>query len=663
MFSSLTLQKRLLLSVILSGSIFILFGLLYVLKYQTQLADSVMQERSQSLNLVLEERMKSKEDFGLGLAMGIANNQQLQEYFSNNQREEAFNLLTSLIKNFADNTNFRGLRVQMHTAKGDSWLRSWNLEPTNASLLFRPSIKRVIAEKRPFVTSNELGSTGYSIKALAPIFYQGHYLGSLELLQGVGSVSRDFETDKQVYILLLNNEIAGVAPTLRNNTRVGNYLLPNDRWFTQHTKDFASSLNLDELKAAEPLDKTGAIRHLSGASYQQQGKWFSVQIPIVDTDNKVIGMHLLGEPAARVEALVSNAAKAAWLFLFLVVVLVLGMGIAISLQVQMNIVKPVAKSVRRLQEVKNDLTLRLTRKNKDELYSLFEAFNLHTTTLAGVVGEVAQTSSSLATASEQMLANSKHSRNLSSSQLLEIDLVASAANEMAHSSVEVTEHAHATLEATHQTQEQALAGQREVTNTTEAVAKLAQEMHSMLSVIERLDTGSQNIGKVIETIADVADQTNLLALNAAIEAARAGEQGRGFAVVADEVRQLASRTQEATGEIHRIIADLQVAATDVSNAITQGAEQAEACATQAKAAAGALENINLGVNSVIEHGLQIVESTKEQSKVAEEVSQSMIRIKDMATESSEAAKQTEDVNQSLVKRAEMLSGLVSKFKI
>ncbi len=339
------------------------------------------------------------------------------------------------------------------------------------------------------------------------------------------------------------------------------------------------------------------------------------------------------------------------------------MGSTITWQIQRSVVRPIARSVEHLKNMENDLTLRLSVKHKDELGSLFGAFNQHTQTLAEVITEVTETANSLAASANQMLQSGQQSLDLANSQLGETDQVASASNQMAASSIEVAEHAEATLQATETAQAQTLAGQEEVSSTINAINDLAEQMNSMLSVIERLDSGSQNIGKVIETISAVAEQTNLLALNAAIEAARAGEHGRGFAVVADEVRQLASRTQEATGEIHRIIAEVQAAAADVSNVIHQGTKQAQSCVAQAEAAGKALNNISLSVVSVNDHGLQIAQAAREQSNVASEISQSMVRINGLATESSHSTEQTQTVNLALVARAEALEVLVKKFKL
>lgn len=645
MFKLLTLRQRLLTTIVLSGSAFLIFGLLYVLDYRNTLIEKVMQERSDSLKVVLNERLKAKEEFGLGLAVMLANNQLIQEYIYADVREEALGVINKIVKNFADSTNYRGLRIQIHTAEGRSWLRNWNPKVYGDDLLFRVSIKKMMAEKRPFAISDEIGQAGFAVRGLAPIFYDGQYLGSLEVLQGVGSVSRDFEADKQAYIMLFNKSL-NESSSISNNHTIGEYVLANNNWFNQRTRDFAGSINLNNFQQVES---------------QLATDWFATQVPILNNKGQVIGIHLLGESSKIISKQVAMATGAVWLFMGLLAALILGMGSIITWQVQRSVVKPIARSIKRLKSMENDLTVRLTAKYKDELGSLFNAFNQHTQTLAEVIGEVTETANDLATSADQMLENSQQSRHLANAQLAETDQVASASNQMAASSVEMAEHADATLNVTEKAQAQTSAGQVVVSNTIKAINDLSQQMNSMLSVIQRLNTGSENIGKVIETISAVAEQTNLLALNAAIEAARAGEHGRGFAVVADEVRQLASRTQQATGEIDRIIAEVQAAAIDVSTVINQGTQQADACVNQAAAAGEALNNISLSVALVRDHGLQIAQAAREQSNVASEISQSMVRINDLATESSHSTEQTQAVNLALVARAEALEALVKKF--
>lgn len=647
MFLSLTLRQRLLATIVLSGGIFLIVGLLFTLNHRSNLANEAIHERSENLQTILNERIITKKEFGLGLAVMLASNQSIQEFVYTNNREQATHTLSGIINYFAENTNYRGLRVQIHTADGRSWLRSWKPDHYGDNLLFRPSIIKIMEEKRPFANSDDIGRAGFAIRGLAPIFHNGEYLGSIEVLQGVGSVSREFESDNQVYIMLLNKSIVNQSPEAAKNHSIGNYLLANDHWFNQRAKDFAESFDLSSLEQTTSL---------------LLADWFVTRVPVLNTEGQLVGMHLLGEPANIINAQVANSTKAAWLFMGMLVLLILGMGTTVAWQIQRNVVRPIALSVNRLETMENDLTLRLTSDNKDELGSLFNAFNQHSQTLAHVIQEVADTASNLAIAAEQVLNNSQQSLQLSTSQQTETDQVASASNQMAASSAETAEHASSTLKSTEQAQEQTLFGQQEVTHTINAINGLSQQMNSMLTVIERLDAGSQNIGNVIDTISDIAKQTNLLALNAAIEAARAGEHGRGFAVVADEVRQLASRTQNATEEIHRIIAEVQTAAVDVSQAIAQGTEQASACVAQAEAAGKALENISSSVATVNAHGLQIAQAAQEQSSVAAEISQSMVRISSLATQSSSSTEQIQSVNTALVGRAQALKALVKKFK-
>lgn len=149
MFNSLTLRQRLLTTIILSGGIFLILGLLYTLSHRSDLANEAIDERSENLQVILHERIKAKEEFGLGLAVMLASNHLIKEYLYADVRNEAQNILEELVKNFAENTNYRGLRVQIHTAEGKSWLRSWNPSLHGDDLLFRPSIRKMIAEKRP----------------------------------------------------------------------------------------------------------------------------------------------------------------------------------------------------------------------------------------------------------------------------------------------------------------------------------------------------------------------------------------------------------------------------------------------------------------------------------------------------------------------------------
>ena len=182
------------------------------------------------------------------------------------------------------------------------------------------------------------------------------------------------------------------------------------------------------------------------------------------------------------------------------------------------------------------------------------------------------------------------------------------------------------------------------------------------STIQRLETDSQSISKVLEVIRGVAEQTNLLALNAAIEAARAGEQGRGFAVVADEVRTLASRTQQSTIEIQQVIEQLQSGARDAADVMNQGRERVDNSVLQAQQAGASLLRITNAVTSIRDMNVQIASAAEQQSAVSDEISKNVVNINHIADRVTESAGQTAQASSQLAHLASDLQTLVGQFK-
>ncbi|MDD4862908.1 MAG: methyl-accepting chemotaxis protein [Alishewanella agri] len=199
-------------------------------------------------------------------------------------------------------------------------------------------------------------------------------------------------------------------------------------------------------------------------------------------------------------------------------------------------------------------------------------------------------------------------------------------------------------------------------HTLKTIEALAQEVENSAQVISRLSEDSTQIGSVLDVIRGIAEQTNLLALNAAIEAARAGEQGRGFAVVADEVRTLASRTQASTLEIQSMIERLQTDASNAVKAMQQGQVQAQQGLSQAAQAENALQTISQSVTRINDMNIQIATAAEEQSSVAEEINRNIVNISQSADATAEGAKQTASAGDELAKLAARLQNLVGQFK-
>ena len=236
-------------------------------------------------------------------------------------------------------------------------------------------------------------------------------------------------------------------------------------------------------------------------------------------------------------------------------------------------------------------------------------------------------------------------------------------NEMTATVQEVASHAAHAAEAATSARDEAQGGQRVVSANIDAIQRLADEVMQTAELINRLAEDSNAIGTVLDVIRGIAEQTNLLALNAAIEAARAGEQGRGFAVVADEVRTLAQRTQESTSEIQDMIERLQAGARNAVEAMEKGRAGAESSVRQAVTAGESLQAINQAVAAISDMNLQIATAAEEQSAVAEEINRNITTINMVADETAVGAEQTAEASQELARLAMNLQRIVSQFRV
>ncbi len=269
----------------------------------------------------------------------------------------------------------------------------------------------------------------------------------------------------------------------------------------------------------------------------------------------------------------------------------------------------------------------------------------------------------LSAASEALSQVTGQTREGVSRQREETDQVAAAMNEMSSTVNEVAGHASGAAEAARDADGKAREGRAVVERTIERIDALAGEIERAAGVIHELESESENITRVMDVIRGIAEQTNLLALNAAIEAARAGEQGRGFAVVADEVRTLASRTQESTQEIQQMIERLQSGAGSAVKVMVSACEQARDTVSQASSAGEALSAIAGATESILEMNTQIAAASEEQAKVAEEIDRSISRITEVADQAMEGTEQTAQASESLARLASGLQAVVSRFRV
>ncbi len=297
----------------------------------------------------------------------------------------------------------------------------------------------------------------------------------------------------------------------------------------------------------------------------------------------------------------------------------------------------------------------------DELGQLELAIKMLQSQLETVVWRIGDASHNLETSAHRAVDLSRHTNEDMDRQANEIEMVATAMNEMTATVHDVASNASHTAEATRLADQEVQAGKAVVNQSIETIGQLAKRVEEAVAVIAKLAMDSEQIGSVVEVIRGIAEQTNLLALNAAIEAARAGEQGRGFAVVADEVRTLASRTQSSTDEIQVMIQKLQDAAGQAVGVMEQGQSAAKSSVEQASHAGESLESITRAVDTITAMTTQIATAAEEQSAVAEEINRNVVNISTVASATKEAANSALIDNESLEREVRKLQQMVKQF--
>jgi len=320
-------------------------------------------------------------------------------------------------------------------------------------------------------------------------------------------------------------------------------------------------------------------------------------------------------------------------------------------------------SLRDIAEGEGDLRRRVDAKGNDDIDRVGKYFNLFVEKIHSAIERVNHATLQLAAASQQMSSITDETASAVTAQQSETDQVATAINEMAATVHEVARNASEAAAAAHAADNDATSGKTIVNASVESIHKLASDVENAAGVIAQLKADSESIGTVLDVIQGIAEQTNLLALNAAIEAARAGEQGRGFAVVADEVRTLAQRTQQSTTEIQSMIERVQTGAEKAVTAMEAGRQQTQVSVDKANQAGQSFESITSAIGTINDMNTHIASAAEEQNAVSEEINKNIIKISQLSERTADGARKTAFSSTELSSLSEELSQLMRQFKI
>jgi len=334
------------------------------------------------------------------------------------------------------------------------------------------------------------------------------------------------------------------------------------------------------------------------------------------------------------------------------------------LYMQRQVVVPARELSERLKHMAaRDFSGKIERRTNDELGDIADSAETIRSAMHGIIDDLNESSTQLDDAVSQLSEVIEITRRGVEQQLDETEQVATAINEMTSTMQDVAGNAGMAADSANNADSAAQNGRRIVSKTMDDIESLAQEMENAARTIQGLESESESIGGVLDVIKGISEQTNLLALNAAIEAARAGEAGRGFAVVADEVRALATRTQQSTEEIESMISRLQEGAQTAVKVMEQSRQHAHSSTEQSAEAGTSLEEITAAVSQITQMNAQIADASQQQRGVAEEINRNIINISEIAEHSAEGSKRIDEANRNLTGISKRLADLVTTFRI
>ncbi|SJZ55314.1 methyl-accepting chemotaxis protein [Selenihalanaerobacter shriftii] len=630
---NLSIKKKLVVLFLLIGILFIVITGSVGYFELDNLEQETLKTTSKDLRVQLKNSIDAKEKVWLTNSLQIASNPIIKEAMAKGDRQACITMLNKYSQTFKENTGFNNIKVHLIDNQLNSFVKSWNKNSFGESLVYSDAYQKVKNSKEPMVVTEE-SPKGLRLKALFPVYYQQKFVGMVNFEGGLNSIKRTLKPNKIDFLYLLKDDYLDIAKGINNKTKIAGYTLSQKDVNQEFLSEVTNNLNLE--KALQ--------------NYTFTDNYLVTAQKIKTVGGEEVGVYLLGQNKDIVMEAVNdskNIVYVTYLSFFIVFILLV---VVIFWFINKNINEPLSSLIDSVKKFTDgNLKEEINLNRKDEIGLLGTKLEEMRKNLKEVIGEIFKGTEDLSAYSEELSASAQEGNATIETTNDLVEDISASIEEISASAEEITSFAQESNAKTE-------TGSKNIKETLNSIDEINQSTSEAVEIINELDNTSKEIDKIVEMITDIAEQTNLLALNASIEAARAGEAGEGFAVVAEEIRELAEGTNDATNEIANLINKTQNKADDGLKAIKEVHEKATKGQRNAKETKEIFTEIQGASEETAVQIKQTASATQDLAEKSEQVSSNTDGIQNMSNEVTNSS-------QELAKMAQELQELVSRFKL